>query len=159
MGPKCEARSSMCFKISCRDAVSKLRQTGFSLLELMVVLVLLGIMAAIAVPTYLGRADAARIQKVTADFSTIATALSLYKLDTSTLPTTEQGLGALQKRPVLDPVPSSYKSDGYINAVPLDPWGKSYLYLNPGVERQFDLYTLGADGKSGGGGQDEDIYR
>ena len=134
---------------------------GFTLLELMIVLVLLGMLAGIAVPTYLGRADAARIQKVTADFSTIATALSLYKLDNATLPTTGQGLAALVAKPELDPVPLRYKSSGYINDLPLDPWGRTYLYLYPGrgPEHEYDLYTLGADGKTGGGGQDADIAR
>jgi general secretion pathway protein G len=136
-------------------------QYGFTLLELMIVLVLLGVLAGIAVPTYLGRADAARIQKASADFSTIATALSLYKLDNATLPTTEQGLAALVAKPQLDPVPLRYKSGGYINDLPLDPWGRPYLYLYPGreTEREYDLYTLGADSKTGGGGQDADIAR
>ena len=136
-------------------------QRGFTLLELMIVLVLLGVLASIAVPTYLGRADAARIQKVTADFSTIATALSLYKLDNATLPTTNQGLAALASKPELDPVPSRYKTGGYINDLPLDPWGRAYLYLYPAREgeREYDLYTLGADGKTGGEGQDADIAR
>jgi general secretion pathway protein G len=147
-------------KIRATAALKK-RRRGFTLLELMIVMVLLGVLAAIAVPTYLGRADAARVQKVTADFSTIATALSLYKLDNATLPTTEQGLAALVAKPALDPVPLRYKSGGYINDLPLDPWGRTYLYLYPGREsgREYDLYTLGADGKTGGGGQDADIVR
>jgi general secretion pathway protein G len=134
---------------------------GFTLLELMIVLVLLGVLAGIAVPTYMGRADAARIQKVDADFSTIATALSLYKLDNSTLPTTGQGLAALVTKPQLDPIPLRYKSGGYINDLPLDPWNRPYLYLYPArsAEREYDLYTLGADGKTAGEGQDADISR
>ncbi len=140
---------------------TKKSENGFTLLELMIVMVLLGVLAAIAVPAYLGRADTARVQKVTADFSTIATALSLFKLDNATLPTTEQGLSALVSKPALDPVPLRYKSGGYINDLPLDPWGRPYLYLYPGraSEREYDLYTLGADGKTGGGGQDADITR
>jgi len=136
-------------------------QDGFTLLELMIVLVLLGVLAAIAVPTYLGRADAARIQKVEADFSTIATALSLYKLDNAALPSTDQGLAALVTKPQLDPVPLRYKSGGYINSLPLDPWNRPYLYLYPARDsgREYDLYTLGADGKTGGEGQDADITR
>jgi general secretion pathway protein G len=134
---------------------------GFTLLELMIVLVLLGVLAGIAVPTYLGRADTARLQKVDADFSTIATALSLYKLDNASLPTTGQGLAALVTKPQLDPVPPRYKSGGYINDLPLDPWNRTYLYLYPARDSayEYDLYTLGADGKTGGEGQDADITR
>lgn len=131
------------------------------MLELLVVLVLLGLLSGLAINTYLGRVDTARLQKVAADFSTLATALSLYRLDTGMLPTTAQGLQALRERPALEPRPARYKPGGYLAAVPLDPWGREYLYQYPAefAGTEYDLYTLGADGESGGGGEDGDIVR
>lgn len=137
------------------------QESGFTLLELLVVLVVLGLLASIAGVTYFSRVENARVQKVAADFSTIAAALSLYRLDNSALPTTGQGLGALRTRPALEPQPRRYKSGGYIADLPQDPWGRPYGYLSPGrdADKAYDLYTLGADGESGGEGQDADIYQ
>lgn len=134
---------------------------AFTLIEMLVVLVLLGMLAGIAGATYFGRIENARIQKVQADFSTIATALSLYRLDNGTLPTTAQGLGALRERPGLEPRPARFKAGGYITELPQDPWGNPYLYLFPAQtsERDYDLYTLGADGTAGGEGQNADRFK
>lgn len=136
------------------------RIQGFTLLELLFVLVVLGLLAGIAIPVYMGRAEAARQQKVEADFGTLATALSIYKLDNRTLPSTEQGLAALVSRPTLAPVPTRYKGGGYMRELPLDPWGNDYLYLFPSRngDKEYDLFSHGADGKPGGEGQDADIY-
>lgn len=138
-----------------------LRTRGFTLIELLVVLVVLGLLASIAGITYFGRVEGARLQKVEADLGTLRSALSLYKLDNGTLPTTAQGLGALRERPQLPPQPRSYRNGGYIRDLPLDPWGQPYLYLFPARDavNEYDLYTLGADGEPGGEGQDADILR
>jgi len=138
-----------------------MRARGFTLLELLVVLVVLGLLASIAGVTYFGRVEAAQLQKVEADFGTLGAALSLYRLDAGTLPTTAQSLGALRMRPELPPQPRRYKSGGYVAELPLDPWGRPYLYLFPArsAEREYDLYTLGADGEPGGKGQDADVYK
>jgi general secretion pathway protein G len=134
---------------------------GFTLIELLVVLVILGLLAGIAGVTYFSRVEAARLQKVDADFATLAAALSLYRLDAGMLPTTAQGLQALVQTPELPPQPARYKSGGYLDELPQDPWGKAYLYLQPArdAERDYDLYTLGADGNTGGEGPDADRAR
>jgi general secretion pathway protein G len=134
---------------------------GFTLFELLVVLVILGLLATVAGATYFGRVESARLQKVEADFGTLGSALSLYRLDNGTLPTTAQGLGALHTRPRLPPPPRRFKAGGYISEVPQDPWGNAYQYLFPArsADREYDLYTLGADGAPGGEGQDADIHK
>lgn len=138
-----------------------MRHAGFTLMELLVVIVVLGLLASVAGVTYFGRVEAARLQKVEADFGTLAAALSLYRLDAGSLPTTAQGLDALRTRPELPPQPRRYKSGGYIAKLPLDPWNRPYQYLYParGAGSEYDLYTLGADGAPGGEGQDADVYK
>lgn len=138
-----------------------LMNRGFTLLELLVVLVILGLLATVAGVTYVSRVESARLQKVEADFGTLASALSLYRLDNGTLPTTAQGLAALRERSRLPPQPRRFKSGGYIADVPQDPWGQAYQYLFPArsADKEYDLYTLGADGEPGGEGQDADIYK
>lgn len=133
---------------------------GFTLLEMLVVMALIALLAGIAAPIYFGRADSARVKKAETDFSIIATALSLYKLDNAMLPTSEQGLQALVSKPRLPPLPPRYKADGYLRALPLDPWGRPYHYLAPSRdgERAFEIGTFGADGKQGGKGQDADLH-
>lgn len=132
---------------------------GFTLLELLVVLVVLGLLAGIAVPIYMGRAETARVQKVHADFATLATALSLYKLDNRQLPTSAQGLQALVSQPTLSPLPPHYKAGGYLRELPHDPWNHDYLYLAPAPDggKEYALWSYGADGKRGGEGQDADV--
>lgn len=136
-------------------------EKAFTLIELMVVLVILGLLAGIIAPQFMGRADQARRDKVTADLGTIAAALSLYRLDNQVLPTTEQGLVALVEKPSLSPVPTNWKSNGYLDGLPRDPWERPYGYIYPAQysDKEFDLYSLGADGKRGGDDLDADIFR
>lgn len=130
---------------------------GFSLVEILVVLVIMGLLISVVAPTVLNRADEARVQKAQADFKAIETALKIYRLDNYVYPTTEQGLEALVEPSTLDPEPRNFKEGGYLEEVPLDPWGRPYLYLSPGEHGEIDIYSLGADGLSGGEDQALDI--
>lgn len=130
---------------------------GFSLVEILVVLVIMGLLISVVAPTVLNRADEARTQKAQADFKAIETALKIYKLDNYVYPTTEQGLEALVEASSLDPEPRNFKQGGYLAELPIDPWGNPYLYLSPGENGAIDIYTLGADGLSGGEDQNTDI--
>ena len=132
-------------------------QRGFSLVEILVVLVIMGLLISVVAPTVLNRADEARVQKVQADFKSIETALKIYRLDNYVYPTTEQGLEALVEPSSLDPEPRNFKAGGYLQEVPMDPWGRPYLYLSPGEHGEVDIYSLGADGLSGGEDQNADI--
>jgi len=133
-------------------------QSGFTLLEIMVVVVILGILATMVAPQILGRADDARITKAKSDIVSLEAALDLYQLDNYVYPTTSQGLEALATKPTDSPLPRNYKQGGYVKSLPEDPWGRDYLYLNPGIKGgQYDLYTLGADGEEGGEGVNADI--
>lgn len=140
-------------------ATRQRRQYGFSLIELLVVLVILGLLVSIVAPRVLDQADKARVQKVKADFKAIETALQIYRLDNFAYPTTEQGLQALTEKPTIDPIPQHWKAGGYLSELPKDPWGRPYLYLQPAEwgDGPFDLFTLGADGALGGEGQNADI--
>jgi general secretion pathway protein G len=133
------------------------RSGGFSLVEILVVLVIMGLLISIVAPTVLNRADEARVQKVQADFKAIETALKIYRLDNFVYPTTEQGLEALVQPSPIDPQPRNFKEGGYLAEVPRDPWDRPYLYLSPGENGEVDIYTLGADGLSGGDDQNADI--
>ncbi|MEE8059253.1 MAG: type II secretion system major pseudopilin GspG [Pseudomonadales bacterium] len=135
------------------------KQTGFSLIEIMVVMVILGLLVSIVAPNMLDRADDARVQKVTADFKAIETVLKIYRLDNYNYPTSEQGLEALVDKPTIDPIPGNWKKGGYLTELPLDPWGRPYLYLSPAEfsDKDFDIYSLGADGVTGGEDQNADI--
>ena len=130
---------------------------GFSLVEILVVLVIMGLLISVVAPTVLNRADEARVQKAQADFKAIETALKIYRLDNYVYPTTEQGLEALVEASTLDPEPRNFKAGGYLEELPIDPWGRPYLYLSPGEHHEVDIYSLGADGLSGGEGQSADI--
>jgi len=125
--------------------------------EILVVLVIMGLLISVVAPTVLNRADDARIQKVHADFKAIETALKIYRLDNYLYPNTEQSLEALVEASTIDPEPRNFKSGGYLSEVPRDPWGRPYLYLSPGENGDIDIYSLGADGISGGEGQSADI--
>ena len=133
------------------------KDAGFSLLELMVVVVLLSILALVIVPRVIDRPDQARAARAQSDIAAISSAVALYRLDNFRYPTTEQGLAALVNRPTTDPAPANYAANGYIDRLPGDPWGQPYQYLSPGVHGQFDIFTYGADGQSGGAGADADI--
>ncbi|HZQ62747.1 MAG TPA: type II secretion system major pseudopilin GspG [Casimicrobiaceae bacterium] len=130
---------------------------GFTLIEIMVVIVILGILAALVVPRVLERPDEARAVAARNDVAAIMQALKLYRLDNQRYPTTEQGLQALVARPTTDPVPMNWKPNGYLERLPNDPWGHPYQYLNPGLHGEIDVFSLGADGKPGGSGADADI--
>ncbi len=130
---------------------------GFTLIELMVVLVILGVLAALIVPKIMDRPDQARVLAAKQDIATISQALKLYRLDNTRYPSTEQGLQALVVKPQIEPIPNNWKSGGYVEKLPKDPWGQPYQYLQPGRNGEFDVYSLGADGQPGGEGNDADI--
>ena len=132
------------------------RQRGFTLIEIMVVVIIIGILAAIVAPNVMGRVDQAQITRVHSDISAIESALKFYRLDNFTYPTSEQGLEALITRPA-DPNIHNWKPGGYLDRAPKDPWGNPYLYLNPGNHGEIDIYTLGRDGRPGGEDLDADI--
>ncbi len=130
---------------------------GFTLIELMVVLVILGVLGALIVPKVMDRPDEARVMAAKQDIAAITQALKLYRLDNMRYPSTEQGLQALVTKPTLAPVPGNWKTGGYLEKLPNDPWGTPYQYLQPGRHGDMDLFSLGADGQSGGEGNDADI--
>lgn len=131
------------------------RQQGFTLLEIMVVVTILGLLAAFIVPNVIGQGDKAKVDLAKANMSGIANALDFYKLDNKKYPTTEQGLEALVSKP---DGASNWNSSGYLQKLPEDPWGNQYVYISPGIDgKPFDLYTLGADGAEGGEGFDADL--
>lgn len=130
---------------------------GFTLIEIMVVVVILGILAAIIVPKIMDRPDEARIVKTKQDIRVLENALKLYKLDNYYYPTTDQGLEALIERPGDSPEPKNWKEGGYLDRLPLDPWGNPYQYLNPGVFGTLDIFSLGADSQLGGEGINAEI--
>lgn len=132
-------------------------QRGFTLLEVMVVVVILGILAALVVPKIISRPDEARVIAAKQDIASLLEALKLYRLDNQRYPTTEQGLQALVARPTTAPLPPNWKVGGYVERLPKDPWGNPYQYLNPGVRGEIDIFSFGADGVSGGEGNDADI--
>jgi general secretion pathway protein G len=128
---------------------------GFTLIELMVVVVIIGVLAAVILPNVIGRDDDARVTVAKTDVNNIMQALKLYKLDNQSYPTGEQGLQALSARPSAGPAPANWK--GYIEKLPNDPWGKPYQYLNPGINKDVDVMSFGADGVAGGEGKNADI--
>ena len=128
---------------------------GFTLIELMVVLVIIGVLAALIVPNVLDRTDDARATAARTDVNNLMQALKLYKLDNQRFPTAEQGLEALVRKPTVGVVPPSWKP--YLDKLPADPWGRPYQYINPGVKGEIDIFSLGADGQAGGEGKNADI--
>ncbi|HEY9546557.1 MAG TPA: type II secretion system major pseudopilin GspG [Solimonas sp.] len=133
------------------------QQAGFTLIEIMVVVVILGILAAVVVPKIMDKPDEARVTKAKQDIRVLESSLSLYKLDNFNYPSTQQGLEALVAKPSGDPEPKNYKSGGYIQSLPKDPWGSPYQYLSPGSKGEIDIFSFGRDGKPGGEGMDADI--
>ena len=136
-------------------ALRRACQAGFTLIELMVVLVIIGVLAALIVPNVLDRADDARTTAARTDVNNLMQALKLYKLDNQRYPTSEQGLQALLSKPTVGPVPPNWKP--YLEKLPNDPWGRPYQYLNPGIKGEIDVMSFGADGQAGGEGKNADI--
>lgn len=136
-----------------------LRNKGFTIIELMVVIVILGILAAVIAPRLIGRADEAKVTEAKVQITNLETALKLYKLDSGSYPTTEQGLSALVEKPTTGRVPGRWRDGGYLEKkkVPKDPWGNEYVYASPGLHGDYDIISFGADGARGGEGFDADI--
>lgn len=132
-------------------------QRGFTLIEILVVVSILAILGALVVPKIMDRPNDARVVAAKQDITAITAALKLYKLDNGRYPSTEQGLKALVEKPSGNPVPNNWKAGGYLEKMPKDPWGNDYLFLNPGVKRDIDVMSYGADGQAGGEGYDADI--
>lgn len=139
------------------NPLTRSQQQGFTLLEIMVVVVILGLLVAIVAPNVLDNQDKAMVEKAKADIAALEQALDMYKLDNHQHPTTDQGLEALVSRPSINPEPKNYRPDGYIKRLPTDPWGNEYQYVQPGEKSAFDLYSMGSDGQDGGDGQASDI--
>lgn len=136
-----------------------LNRKGFTLIELMVVIVILGILAGLIVPRIMGRPEEARRTKARIQLESLETALKLYKLDNGAYPTTEQGLQALVEPPTVGELPKNWREGGYLEKgkIPKDPWGNDYVYLSPGVSTEYDLISYGADGEPGGEGKNQDV--
>jgi len=132
-------------------------QLGFTLIEVMVVIAIIGIMATLIVPQIMSKPDEARVIAAKQDINSIVQALKLYRLDIGRYPTTEQGLSALVAKPTTEPIPQNWKPNGYVDRLPKDPWGFAYQYSNPGTRGEIDVFSLGADNKPGGTGFDADL--
>lgn len=132
-------------------------EKGFTLIEIMVVIVILGLLAAVVVPKIVGRTDEARRTTARIEIKNIEAALHLFKLDNGFYPTTEQGIEALVDKPTIGQIPNNYRDDAYLPKLPLDSWGYQYVYLSPGRHGRFDLVSYGGDGESGGEGNNADI--
>jgi general secretion pathway protein G len=137
--------------------MSRARIRAFTLIEVMVVVAILAVLAALIVPKVMSRPDEARVVAARQDIASLLQALKLYRLDNLRYPTTEQGLAALVTRPTLAPVPPNWKPGGYLERLPRDPWGHPYQYLSPGLRGEVDVFSFGADGAAGGEGFDADI--
>lgn len=147
----------MPFSLPATRRLRRQPDAGVTLIEMMIVLVIIGVVAAIVVPNVVGRPDQARATVAETDLRTIAASLEMYRLDNRSYPTTEQGLAALAAPPTLPPEPPNWVQGGYLRAVPTDPWGRPYVYLSPAREAGFELLSLGADGAEGGEGVDADV--
>ncbi|QOL51023.1 type II secretion system major pseudopilin GspG [Massilia litorea] len=144
-------------QIVSHRAVGRRLARGFTLVEIMVVVVIIGILGALVVPKLLGRTGESRVVAAKTDIATLMQALKLYKLDNQRYPTTEQGLQALTTKPTSGPSANGWKEGGYVEKLPKDPWGNSYQYLSPGLHGEVDIFSFGADGQAGGEGEDADV--
>jgi general secretion pathway protein G len=150
-----DCRCVSCSTTSCRIGLKRAR--GFTLIEIMVVVVIIGLLAAVVVPEVIGQVERARVTKAKQDIQSFETALAMFQLDNSKYPTTEQGLAALLRQPT-DPSILHWRPGGYLQHVSKDPWGSDYHYEYPGTHgKEYDLYTLGADNQTGGEGANADI--
>lgn len=144
--------------IGIRSCYRKARcSLGFSTIDLMIAASIMSIMVAAVAPSLLNRPDQVRSQRAKQDIIIIENALRLYRLDNQMFPTTKQSLSALVTKPIESPQPENWASGGYLSSIPVDPWGRRYEYLSPGVHDAYDVFTLGADGKKGGVGTNQDI--
>nr|WP_100689947.1 type II secretion system major pseudopilin GspG [Marinobacter aromaticivorans] len=130
---------------------------GFTLIEIMVVMVILGLLVAVVAPNIMGRSDQAKVTVAETQLTNISKALDIYRLDNSHYPSTQQGLEALKSRPSGSPEPKNWNPDGYMKSIPKDPWGNDFQYVSPGVEGPYDLYSYGSDGQEGGSDDAADI--
>jgi general secretion pathway protein G len=144
-------------QVSSMTRVTGARQRGFTLIEIMVVVVIIGLLTAVVTTQVFSRVEEARITKARQDISALTLALQMYRLDNSRYPTTEQGLAALMVQPTSEPIPNSWRPGGYLSRPSKDPWKADYIYVSPGQNGEFDLYSLGADGEEGGEGPNADI--
>ena len=144
-------------QIVSHRAVGRRLARGFTLVEIMVVVVIIGILGALVVPKLLGRTGESRVVAAKTDIATLMQALKLYKLDNQRYPTTEQGLQALTTKPTSGPSANGWKDGGYVEKLPKDPWGNSYQYLSPGLHGEVDIFSFGADGQANGEGEDADV--
>jgi general secretion pathway protein G len=140
-----------------RHGAESQTQHGFTLIEVMVVIAIIGIMATLIVPQIMSKPDEARVIAAKQDINSIVQALKLYRLDIGQYPSTEQGLAALVAKPSTGQIPQNWKSNGYLDRLPKDPWGYPYQYLNPGVRGEIDVFSFGADNKPGGTGFAADL--
>lgn len=145
------------FTINRACDVKHERARGFTLIEIMIVVVIIAILAAVVIPRILDRPDQARVTAAKADIAIIMQQLKLYRLDNAAYPSTDQGLQALTVKPTTTPAPMNWKTGGYLEKLPNDPWGRPYQYLNPGLKGEIDIFSLGADGQPGGEGNNADI--
>jgi len=144
-------------RTTAKHISARTRARGFTLIEVMIVVVILGILAAVVIPRILDRPDQAKVTAAKADISIVMQALKLYRLDNGIYPSTDQGLQALVQKPTSNPQPANWKQGGYIERLPTDPWKTPYQYLNPGLKGDIDVFSFGADRQTGGEGNDADI--
>ena len=140
-----------------QDSIVGRKARGFTLIEIMVVVVIMGILASLVVPKLISRTGESKVAAARVDIATVMQSLKLYKLDNQRYPTTEQGLQSLITKPTTGPAANGWKSGGYLDKLPNDPWGSPYQYLSPGIKGEIDIFSLGADGQPGGSGDDADL--
>lgn len=137
--------------------MKKRKIRGFTIIEIMVVVFIIGLLASVIVPNLIGRTDEAKVIKAKQDIMVLENALEMYRLDNGFYPSTDQGLEALVEKANIEPMPKIWRQGGYIKKLQQDPWGRPYQYLNPGSHGEIDIFSLGRDGNPGGENQDADV--